>query len=121
MPKGIYKRKPFTKKHRDNMSKAQTGRKMSKDTIKRISDTMRSKAEEIYNYKGEEAGYRVKHHWANKYLGKPRKCTFCKKDNLTGHNIHWANISGEYKRIEEDWIRLCAKCHKNYDLNKKIC
>jgi hypothetical protein len=29
---------------------------------------------------------------------------------------HWANISGTYERLREDWLRLCVPCHKKYDI-----
>lgn len=63
----------------------------------------------------EKIGYRGIHTWIILRLGKPKKCEHCKKDGLTGRKIHWANISHLYKRSEEDWIRLCAKCHGKYD------
>lgn len=42
------------------------------------------------------------------------------KEGYTPWNkkIHWANISRLYKRDLDDWMRLCAKCHKAYDMDK---
>jgi hypothetical protein len=37
MPTGIYKRKPFTKEHKMNLSKALKGRKFTKDWLKKMS------------------------------------------------------------------------------------
>ena len=51
-------------------------------------------------------------------LGKPNVCEYCQKNNLVGHSIHWANKSRTYQRKLNDWIRLCAKCHKAYDRNQ---
>jgi len=38
--------------------------------------------------------------------------------------FQWANISGHYLRIVEDWKRLCKKCHVRFDrkghLNRKV-
>ena len=56
--------------------------------------------------------------WVRTNLGKPDTCEFCKKSGLSGHAIHWANISGKYKKEPSDWIRLCAKCHFVYDRSK---
>jgi len=67
------------------------------------------------NWKGDEVKYRSLHSWIHRYKGKPSKCENCLKDNLSGHQIHWANISHNYKRELSDWIRLCVKCHKTYD------
>lgn len=66
-------------------------------------------------FKEDGVGYVALHSWVSKYLGKPTTCEFCKKTDLTGCQIHWANVSREYKRDLSDWIRLCAKCHKKYD------
>ena len=34
--------------------------------------------------------------------------------------LHWANISGKYKRSLDDWKALCASCHKLFDGHTKI-
>lgn len=69
-----------------------------------------------WNWKGDDVGYDALHRWVSNKLGKPTKCEHCGKDGLIKYNIHWSNKSGEYKRDLLDWQRLCAKCHKNYDL-----
>ncbi len=66
-------------------------------------------------WKGNEVSYSGLHYWVYRKLGKPTKCEHCDKENLVGHSIHWANISGKYLRDRTDWLRLCAKCHKKYD------
>jgi len=71
--------------------------------------------EKHWAWKGDEVGYRSLHHWIEKLKGKPTQCEFCKTDNLTGHQIHWANKSQQYKRDLSDWLRLCVKCHRAYD------
>lgn len=68
---------------------------------------------------GENAGYRAKHHWIENHYGQPTTCEHCQTGNLCGRKIHWANISGEYKRERFDWIRLCPKCHKLFDKQNK--
>lgn len=70
-------------------------------------------------WKGNDVGYRGLHTWIERKSGKPTVCEFCGMKNLIGHKIHWANKSGDYKRDLNDWIRLCAKCHKQYDNPKK--
>src|SRR6185312_1937249 len=35
-------------------------------------------------------------------------------------SIHWANISGKYKRDLSDWIALCTLCHTAFDNKNKI-
>ena len=63
------------------------------------------------NWKGDQVGYNAIHTWIQRKLGKPTMCEKCGKDGLSGHKIHWANISGEYKRNFNDWKRLCSTCH----------
>lgn len=66
-------------------------------------------------WKGEDAGYTAKHVWVTKHLGRPHFCEECGSKNLGHRQYHWANISGKYLRVFEDWRRLCVKCHKRFD------
>jgi len=68
-------------------------------------------------WKGEKVQYRALHSWVERRLGKPDTCTNCRKV-ACGHGMHWANRSGDYKRVITDWVRLCVKCHKAYDCNE---
>jgi len=52
-------------------------------------------------------------------LGKPDTCEHCGVGELKGHQIHWADKSGQYKRELSDWLRLCVQCHKLYDTGNK--
>ncbi len=70
-----------------------------------------------HRWKGMKAGYKAKHNWIIRNYGQPSKCEKCGKDNLTGHSIQWANISGEYLREITDYRRLCVSCHKLLDLD----
>lgn len=74
------------------------------------------KDKNVYNYKGEQAGYYAKHQWVYKTLGSPNYCEHCK---TTKGKFHWSNISGKYLRDVSDWQRLCVKCHSKYDLDKR--
>ena len=71
-------------------------------------------------WKGDSVGYRDLHLWVERKLGKPVTCQHCRKTGLTGRRIHWANKSRKYKRDLDDWLRLCASCHKRYD-KELIC
>lgn len=71
-------------------------------------------------WKGIEAGYSAIHKWVYKHFGKATPpCEHCHTDPGIGRDgrskMQWANISGEYKRTREDWLRLCPPCHKKYD------
>ena len=100
--------------------KIREARKSQKMTDKMLKSLELGRGENSILWKGDDVGYRALHRWVENHLGKPTKCEHCPKDNLSGHYIHWANISGEYKRDASDWIRLCALCHKKYDRNKLI-
>lgn len=77
--------------------------------------------EEHSQWKGDDVGYSGVHTWVKKEYGQPDKCEQCGKSGLKGHQINWANKSGEYKRDIKDWLRLCRKCHHKYDgISKKI-
>ena len=86
---------------------------------KRISDG--HKGQKAWNkgtgeWTGTDNEYRLLHKWVERRLGKPMCCDFCKKTNLGMY--HWANKSGKYKKEITDWLRLCQKCHAEYD-NKR--
>lgn len=71
--------------------------------------------ENSFAWKGDEISYSGLHKWVSRKLGKPRCCEDCGKRCLKHRQYHWANISGNYKRVITDWRRLCVTCHKTYD------
>ena len=73
---------------------------------------------EHHNWNGNGVSYTSLHSWIRRNLGSPMKCELCRKEFINSYQIHWANKSGKYLRDFSDWIRLCVKCHKKYDLNK---
>ena len=102
--KGIVKMSPETKA------------KMSESQLKRKGN----KGKKHYNWKGDKCSYRSLHEWITNKLGKPETCEHCRKTGLKGQQIHWASKSGKYTRKDlSDWIRLCVKCHKEYDKSNK--
>jgi len=98
-PKGFKYSKPFTKEHSLKLSISRTGEKNHK-------------------WKGERVSYSGLHHWIVRKLGRPDRCAVCDDDGQPHRSYHWANISKTYKRDLSDWIRLCVKCHKAYDMGK---
>lgn len=68
---------------------------------------------ENFNWKGDSVGYSALHSWIRKNKGTPKKCEHCGRTDKKKYE--WANISGEYKRDLNDWIRLCTKCHREFD------
>jgi hypothetical protein len=95
------------------------GRVFTKEHRKKIADAQ--KGDKGNNWKGALATYNSVHHWIRDTFGKPNVCVHC-EGTFTGRKIEWANVSGEYKRDRQDWIRLCAKCHRKYDReNPMVC
>lgn len=61
------------------------------------------------------------HKWVYKKLGKAKECWFC-NENRTDMKYEWANKSGYYEKDVNDWLRLCIKCHRRYDSQRrKLC
>lgn len=73
-----------------------------------------------YNWKGDNVGYFGLHEWVKKTMGQPKNCEHCPKTDLKGMKIHWANISGKYRRDVNDWVRLCVKCHWDFDRESRM-
>lgn len=82
----------------------------------RNEDYRNRRGSETSAWRGDEASYSAIHKWVNKHFNKPTKCKQCGNDRY----IDWANVSGEYKRIESDWIPLCRSCHFYYDGRDKV-
>lgn len=67
------------------------------------------------NWKGEKVSYSGIHAWVRRWKGQPKVCENCGKGGLVGKKIHWANIDHKYKRVLDDYIRMCTSCHQLYD------
>ena len=106
----------YTLEIRKRMSEAQRGKIPSDETRRKMSES-HSKGKAHFAWMADRVSYRALHSWVERRLGKPKICSECGKPG-NGHQIHWANISGDYKRKLTDWVRLCAKCHKAYDQNR---
>jgi hypothetical protein len=77
-----------------------------------------ARGERHYEWKGQDAGYRAKHVWINREAGR---ASYCFNPNCLAPNstrFQWANVSKEYRRDVNDYIPLCATCHKNWDMGK---
>lgn len=71
---------------------------------------------------GEKASYSAKHSWISRLLGKPQICQECGTTDSQGKKrwFEWANLSGQYLRIVEDWKRLCIPCHYELDRERRL-
>ena len=69
--------------------------------------------EKHVNWKGDEVGYQALHTWIRSRLGTPMKCERCGRTDKKKYE--WCNVSKEYLRDLDDWIRLCTACHRAFD------
>ncbi len=89
------------------------GRKQSAEIVENRAS--KTRGDKHYRWLGDKVGYLGVHAWVIKWKGQPDTCENCGKSGLSARKIHWANIDHKYRRVLEDYIRLCAKCHLNYD------
>jgi hypothetical protein len=106
------------------------GKKMPLSLRKKLSDIKKGKVPIVvsrgdttgfknYQWKENKACYRSIHKWVQRWKGKPNICEMCGKEYSKPRSIQWANIDHTYRRVLEDYIALCCKCHKNYDKTLK--
>lgn len=107
----------WTEEQRQKLIESHTGKKLSEQTKIKMCESAH-KGKEHQGWKGENASYVSIHKWVRKWLGRPKKCEMCGKDNLTSEKIDWANKDHQYRRNLSDWLRLCKKCHRKYDISK---
>lgn len=80
-----------------------------------------NRSEKNYLWKGDKATYRVHHSWVVQRNGKANHCVQCGLDKIPEgfkRYFGWANISGKYHRDISDYMSLCIKCHKKYDMSR---
>jgi hypothetical protein len=124
MTSGIYKRKPFTAKHKKNMSLARLKRKKelgyinSPKTRKNISLAQKGRKGKNANaWKGDKAKEKALHKWIRNHKSKPQFCEFCNKRKP--YDI--ANIKNhKYTRNLKDYKWACKICHSKYDFPNGI-
>lgn len=133
----IKKRKPMSEATKEKLRQANKGQKawnkgkpapwarerMLKDNpAKRQENRKRMRENNPMSHGGQVAykrkDYKAIHWWVGKNFGLSRKCEECGVIDERPRMIHWANISGEYKKERSDWKRLCYKCHKEMDKKK---
>ena len=64
-------------------------------------------------WKGEDVSYDSLHKWVARHKGTPKFCEGCGREDKKRYE--WANVSGKYFRDLDDFMRLCKKCHFEYD------
>jgi hypothetical protein len=137
MPLVIKKRKPMSEETKTKIREANKGKtawnkgKPAPWAKKRMEENNPAKLEHNkkrmrennpMSHGGEvaykRADYKAVHAYVVRAFGKPNKCEKCGVIGNRPKMIHWANISGGYKRERSDWERLCYKCHKIMDAKK---
>lgn len=79
----------------------------------------KGKFEEVHpKWKGNSIGKAGVHRWVDKWKGKPNKCEVCGVENKKKYE--WANIDHKYRRVLEDYTRMCTSCHRNYDKSRGV-
>jgi hypothetical protein len=73
--------------------------------------------EKHHAWKGQKASYSAAHKWMANNFKKIDSCFKCYGNKP---RTEWANVSGKYKRDQNDWIELCSSCHRHFDTNKIV-
>lgn len=68
------------------------------------------------SWKGDNATYSALHYRVEKVRGKPNICMACGDQNASV--FEWCNLTGKYENVY-DYMRMCRKCHRQYDKNRK--
>jgi hypothetical protein len=68
------------------------------------------------SWTGAAACYSALHARVYKARGKPSVCEGC--GTTESSRFEWANLTGDYADIN-DYKRLCAKCHKSFDRERR--
>ena len=114
----------FTEEHKRKQSKASKSQMGNKNRLGKFH-TEETKKKMSLALKGHNSGDKngkykpieeikticALHRKIEKIKPKPNLCENCGKKKA----YDLANISGEYKRIVEDWEWLCRKCHMTKD------
>jgi hypothetical protein len=106
------------KKHSKETIEKMKGREVSDETRKKLSEAMIGKpqpwkwGEKHHDWKGENAKYRTIHTWVNARKERPEGCTKCGE---VRNRMSWANIDHKYRRVLDDYMFLCPRCHGEYD------
>jgi len=89
-----------------------------KQTKKHIeAQVLGRKSEKSSLWKGDDAKYSAIHRWVRKWTKEPKECQICGKKNI---RLELANIDHKYKRILDNYVRMCCFCHSKYDKENKL-
>jgi len=119
-PKDPQKYKEYCEKVRESVkgeNNPNYGNKWTDEQKQKEREKMLGKnsGEKSCFWKGDDVSYAGIHQWVKKWKGSPDTCEKCGRSGLTGRQIDWANIDHQYRRVLDDYIRMCRKCHGIYD------
>ena len=63
----------------------------------------------------EVLSYSGIHAWVRRNWKSATHCDVCGSENLTGRNVHWANLDHKYSKAREDWKMMCRPCRAAHD------
>lgn len=82
------------------------------------SDTYFKNGKNHINWKGDNVGKHAVHSWIDRWKGKPNKCENCGTEKAK--KFEWANIDHKYRRVLDDYVRMCTSCHRKYDYKNHL-
>lgn len=98
-----------------NNAKYWKGKKFSEEHKRKLRENHANfNSEKSVLWKGENVKNVALHQWVAKHKGRPTRCEMC--GDTTKRYYDWANIDHNYKRDLNDYIRLCRKCHRKFDM-----
>lgn len=103
----------FGKKHTEKTKSLIGMKNKGNPSWNKNKRTPEQTGEKHVRWKGDKVGYVALHSWVSRWKGKPSLCEMC--GNTTAKKFEWANVDHKYRRVLDDYIRLCTKCHTNYD------
>lgn len=112
---GVNKGKVFSKKWRENLSKAHKGQ----TSWCKGKQNPKLYGKKNHNWKGDSAGKVSIHLWVRRHKGKPQECKLCGR-TVKETIIDYANIDHKYRRNLNDYTPLCRKCHRKYDYTNHL-
>jgi len=113
-----FKGKKMSVAHRKALSEAHLGQKAwNKGKHIKFNDALdiwRESGNKPANWQEENPSYTAIHQWLIKNYGRPELCEHCGRTEAK--RFEWAKLQNkEYERKRENFIRLCKKCHNDYD------
>lgn len=75
---------------------------------------LHKRGEQASHWVGDKVGKIGVHRWLRQEYGIPKPCEHCHRTD-DGIVYDWACKNKLYRRVREDYMRLCRSCHRKYD------